>query len=155
MQSSSDSDIAGGSPGELDVIAINICASRLSVSTSNVVTVGHGPAAGTLGLIMSKVTFEERSVRVQPLASNNLALVEFTNILLSSLEENVGALSILLSIGPVARVDIFIEVGHDTFTVTVTTLPVAVVVADILVILLADTVLHVVNPRAGVLDGLL
>ena len=104
---------------------------------------------------MAKVALKVAAVRVDPLTADELAILELANVLLASLEVDVGALAVFLSIGPVARVDVLIRVGHDTFAVSLAILPVTVVLADLGVHLLADSVLVVVNPSALVLDWLL
>ena len=104
---------------------------------------------------MAEVALKVAAVRVDPLAADELAILELADVLLSRLEVDVGALAVLLSIGPVARVDVLVRVGHDAFAVPLPILPVTVVLADLGVHLLADSVLVVVNPGALVLDWLL
>ena len=104
---------------------------------------------------MTKVALEVAAVRVDPLAADELAILELADVLLSRLEVDVGALAVFLSIGPVTRVDVLVRVGHDAFAMPLAILPVAVVLADLGVHLLADSVLVVVNPGALVLDWLL
>ena len=106
-------------------------------------------------MIKAKVSLEIASIRIDPLASDKLAILELADVLLASFEVDVGALSVFLPVGPVSRVDIFVSVSHDTLAVSLTTLPVAIVLADLGVHLLADSMLVVVNPGALVLNGLL
>ena len=73
-----------------------------------------------------------------------------SNILLVSRCVRVRALTVFLSVLPVARVEVFIVVAHYAFTVALAVLPVAVVVAGAGVGLFADAVAEVVEPCAGV-----
>ena len=104
---------------------------------------------------MAKVALKVAAVRVDPLAAHKLAVLELADVLLARLEVDVSALAVLLAIGPVARVDVLVRVGHDAFAVPLAILPVAVVLADLRVHLLANSMLVVVNPGALVLDWLL
>ena len=106
-------------------------------------------------MVKSKVALEERTIGVEPFAARELSIFEGANILLTCLKEDVSALTVLLSVCPVAGVNILIEVSHDTLTMAVTTFPVSVVLANLCIHLFADTVLLVVNPGALVLDWLL
>ena len=146
--SSSVWNFTAGFPGELNLVSVDICALCLSVDTFDAVLVGEVPATLSLWLVEAEVAFEVWTVRIEPLAANKLSVLEVADVLLSRLEEDVSALSILLSIGPVARVDIFIQVGHDAFTVSVSIFPVPVIFTNLSIHLFADTVLLVVLPCA-------
>ena len=127
----------------------------MCVDSFHNVAIGKFPASSTLGLVESKVALECGAVGVKPLAVDKLSVLESSDVLLACLEENVGSLSIFLSIGPVAGVNIFIEVSHDALSVSVSVFPVAVVLAHLRVHLFANSVLAVVNPSALILDGFL
>jgi len=148
----SHSHVAASSPRELNLIAIDVCPLRLSVNSFDLVTVGEVPAANSLGLVKSELALEVRAVGVKPLSIDQLTVFEFSNIFLARFEENVRALSVFLSVFPVARVNIFIQVGHHTFSAPLSILPVAVVFTNLRVHLFADTVLAVVNPSTLVLN---
>lgn len=148
-------NIARSSPGELNLVSFNISTLRLRVDALDAVAVGEVPAARTLRLVETKVALEVGAVGVEPLSSDELSVLEIADILLSRLEEDVGSLTVLLSVRPVARVDVLFDVGHDTFSVPLSVLPVAVILAHLRVHLLADSVLAVVNPGALVLNGFL
>jgi hypothetical protein len=82
-----------------------------------------------------------------------LSLLVLPNVLLTSLLDDVGALAFFVPVLPVARVDIGVGVGHHTFTVTLTIFPVAVVISDTNVFLLANAVLLVGVPLSTVSDS--
>ena len=145
-------DVTSSPPRELNLVTIDVSTLCLGIDAINNVAVGKFPIANTLRLIESEVALEGGAVRVEPLALHELAILEVTNILLHCLLKDVGALTILLSAGPVTRVHIFINVGHHTLSVALTVFPVAVVLADSSVLLLANTVFAVVKPHAGVGD---
>ena len=112
------------------------------------------PATGTLRLVESEVALEVGAVRVQPLATDKLSILEVSDVLLSSLCEDVSALSIFLSTAPVTRVDIFIQVGHDALAVPLSRGPVPVIFTHLRIHLFADSILLVVRPRALVSNGI-
>ena len=155
--SSADSHchVAASSPRELNLVAFDICPLCLGVNSFDFVAVGEVPAASSLRLVKSELTLEVGAIRVEPLSSDQLTVFEFSNIFFTRLEENVRALSVFLSVFPVTRVDIFIQVGHYTFSAPLSVLPVAVVLTYFRVHLFADAVLAVVNPSALVLNWFL
>eukprot|EP00354_Favella_ehrenbergii_P010011 CAMPEP_0170466672 /NCGR_PEP_ID=MMETSP0123-20130129/10541_1 /TAXON_ID=182087 /ORGANISM="Favella ehrenbergii, Strain Fehren 1" /LENGTH=224 /DNA_ID=CAMNT_0010732853 /DNA_START=58 /DNA_END=730 /DNA_ORIENTATION=- len=145
------SNVARGSPGELNLVAVNIGALGLCVDALDDVAVCEFPAASSLGLVESEVALEEGTVGVEPFTFHELAVLEGANVFLARLLEDVGALAVLLASDPVARVDIFVDVGHDALAAALTILPVTVVLAHTSIFLLADAMLLVVNP--GTLVG--
>ena len=151
-------DIAGRLPREFDFIAVSVSPLRLRIDALNLVSVFKVPIASPLWLIKSEVALEVGAVGVEPLAADKLPVLKDADVLLTCLEENVCSLSFFLSIGPHARVDILIGVGHDTLAVSLSILPVAVILAHrfslrVTILLSANTVLLVVNPGALVRDG--
>ena len=148
-------NVACGPPRELNLVTIDVCTLCLRVDALNEVAVGEFPATSTLGLVESEVALEGGAVGVEPLALDELTVLEAANVLLHCLEEDVSALTVLLSSSPVAGVDISIQVGHDAFAVALTVFPVAVVLADLSVLLLANSVFAVVKPDTLISDGLL
>ena len=149
----SHGNVTGGSPRELNLVAVDVGALRLRVDALHHVAVGKVPASCSLRLVEPEVALEVGAVRVEPLAVDELSVFEFAHVLLACFEEDVGALAIFLSIGPVARVDVFVEVSHDSLAVPLAVLPVAVVLAHLGIHLLANAVLEVVNPGTLVLNG--
>jgi len=110
------------------------------------------PASGTLGLVLIEFSFEVATVRVNPLAADELSVLEVADVLLASLVHDVSAFAGLLSALPVSRVDVEVGVGHDTLSVALASLPVAVVVADVDVFLLADAGFLIIFPLADIGD---
>jgi hypothetical protein len=110
------------------------------------------PASGTLGLVLIEFSFEVASVRVNPLAADELSVLEVADVLLASLIDDVGAFAGLLSALPVAGVNVEVGVGHDTLTVAFAGLPVAVVVADVDVFLLTDAGFLIIFPLTDIGD---
>lgn len=104
------------------------------------------PLALALGLVVAEVSFEVGAVRVEPLARDELSIFEGTHVFLLGLPENVGALSVFVSVGPVARVHILVHVGHDAFSVAAPLFPVAVVFSHVFVSLFSNSRLLVVLP---------
>ena len=139
-------NVACGLPSKLDFFSINIGTLSLSVHSFYDISVSKVPLSLSFWLIKSEGAFEIGSVRISPLALYKISILEAANILLSSLLEDVSALSVFLSSGPVSRVDVFILVSHDSFAVTLAILPVAVIFTNIFVKLLANTVLLIVCP---------
>tara|TARA_B110000285_G_C14613741_1_gene376041 strand:+ start:249 stop:434 length:186 start_codon:yes stop_codon:yes gene_type:complete len=60
------------------------------------------PGTGSLRFVSVEVSFEISSVRVDPLAFDELALIELANVFFTSLEDDVGSFSVFLSLGPLA-----------------------------------------------------
>lgn len=143
-------DVTGSLPGELDFHAFDVCPLGLSVLAFNDVSVHEDPLARTLGLVLVELAFEVGAVGVDPLSSHQLPVLVVANVLLPSLVDDVGALAFLVAVDPLARVDIRIHVGHHALAVTVAVFPVAVVISDTNVLLLADAVLLVAVPLPAV-----
>ena len=76
-----------------------------------------------------------------------------TNVFLASFSKHISGFSVFLAKRPVSWVDVSIFVSHNSFAVTLTVLPVSVVVTDSFVVLLADTRLNVIFPGAIVEVG--
>ena len=95
-------NVTGSLPGELDLHAFDVCPLGLGVDSFNNVTVGEDPFTGTLGLVLVEFALEVRSVGINPLTSDELTVLVLANVLLTSLEHNVGALTFFVSIHPVA-----------------------------------------------------
>ena len=115
----------------------------------------HVPAfevPGTLALrhVIVKAAFEIGPVAVLPLALLHLALKELTNVLLPGSVENVGSLSLLLSLAPVAGVNVLVLVGHHSLSVTLVFTPVSVVGSHALVNHFANSAFQVVAPLSAV-----
>ena len=130
----------------------------LTVGALYFVSILEAPAALALWLIIVEAALEASLVRVDPLALDHLALHENANVLLSGLLKDVSSFSVLFALFPVSRVDIFVLIGHDTFTVAFVLFPVAVVGTDlttvlITVLLFANAALHTAAPFALVGDG--
>lgn len=139
-------NVGSGRPGELDFVTVNVAALRLRVAPLHDVSICKVPLALSFRLIVAKVALKEGAVRVKPLATDKLSIFEGADIFFFSLEEDVGALAVLVAICPAARVHILVQVGHDSFAVTTTLLPVAVVFAHILIRLFSNSRLLVVLP---------
>jgi len=143
-------NVTGSLPGELDFHAFDVRPLGLSVLAFNDVSVDEDPLAGTLRLVLVEFAFEVGAVGVDPLSSDQLAVLVVANVLLTSLVDDVGAFAFLVAVDPLARIDIRILVGHDTLAVTVAVFPVAVVSSDTNVHLLTDAVLLVAVPLPAV-----
>jgi hypothetical protein len=147
------SDVAGSGPGELDLHSFDVGTLSLCVDSFDHVTVDEDPLAGTLGLVLVEFALEVGAVRVDPLSSDELSVFVLANVLLAGLEDDVGALAFFVSVWPLTGVDIRINVRHDALSVTVAVLPVAVVISDANVLLLADAVLLVAVPLTAIGNG--
>ena len=105
-------------------------------------------------MIIVEVALKESSIGVQPFATNKLAVLEHTDVLHSSLLENVSTLSIFLSVLPLSRVNVtglaLGGVDHDSFTVSLSVKPVSVVASEAGIDLFSDSVLLIVSPGARV-----
>ena len=126
----------------------------MCIDSLDAVAISEVPAAGALRLIETELAGEVGAVRVLPFAVDELSVFESSNILLLGVVEDVGSLSVFLAICPVSRIDIFIKVGHDTLTMSLTILPVTVVVTNLSIRLSADTVLLVALPLSLISDRL-
>ena len=89
-------------PCQLNFCGVDIGALHLSVGAFGSSAVGVMPGTSSLRFVSVEISFEISSVRVDPLAFYELALIELANVFLSSLEDDVGSLSVLLSLGPLA-----------------------------------------------------
>jgi len=145
-------NVAGSLPGKLDLITWNISTLSLGVDTLDNVSVGEVPFTLSLWLVKSEGALEVGTVGISPLSVHEVAILETSNVLLSCLFEDVSTLSVLLSLSPVARVDVLVLVSHHAFSVTFTLLPVAVILTDILVCLFTDSALLIVFPGALICD---
>ena len=101
-------------PSQFNFCSVDIGALHLSVGTRSLSTVGVVPGTCSLRLVSIEVSLEIGAVRVNPLAGDEFAFIEFSNVLLASLEHNVGSLAVLLAFGPLAGEDILVFVSHDT-----------------------------------------
>ena len=86
------------------------------------------------------------------MALDEAPILEQTNEFFTCLFDDVGALTIFLPGIPVSRVDVFVFVCHHSFSMTLVILPVAVILANVLVSSFADAVLLVVLPLTLVCD---
>ena len=120
----------------------------MAIISLNFVTIGHVPCTHALRLIVTEIAFEEGSVRVDPFSFRDLSVFECSYEFLSGLVDDVSSLSVFLAIGPVARVDVFIGISHDTLSMSLSILPIAVIFTDLWVRLFTNTMLHVVDPGA-------
>lgn len=85
-----------------------------------------------------------------PLTSEHLAVRELANVLLIGGSKGVSALSVFLSTAPVARVQIVVEVGHNTLAMAFIINPVAVVLSHARIRLFTDAGLEILRPCAFV-----
>ena len=115
------------------------------------------PLAGALRHIVVEGALEVAAVRVLPSALDQLALLVATHKLLARLVENVSALAFLLTVGPLARVNVLVRVVHHALAVTLSILPVAIISAHSAISLFADAALQIVFPATviGVCDWIL
>ena len=139
------SDIASCLPTELDqVVLVHISPLDLGVVAGDNVAVLEMPLTVTFWLIIVEVALEVCLIWIDPLAGDELSIFEGAHILHASVLEDVGALAVLFTILPLARVDVLILVNHNSLTMSVAFFPVTIVGADTSIVLLADTVLLVV-----------
>ena len=104
------------------------------------------PLAVALRLIIVKLAFKVRLVRVDPLSLHQLARLEGAHVLHSCVFEDVGSLSVFLALFPLPRVNVLIGVNHNSLAMPLAQFPVAVVGADSGVELLAYSMLLVILP---------
>ena len=141
-----------GGPRQLDlVLVVHVGALDLRVGTPANVAVGKVPQTLALRLVVLEVADEVSAIFVDPLAVLHGARLERTLVLHAGLEEDIGALTVLLATSPLARVDILVLINEGALTVTKAVLPVAVVRTLAREDLLADTILHVVGPATNIL----
>jgi predicted ATPase len=115
----------------------------LLIDALNLVSVGKGPLTSSLGLVVVEISLEAGSIGIAPQAFDHLASAPVTHVLFSCLKENESSLSFLAPLNPGAGVNVLVDVLHDTFTVSLATLPVAVVHANTGVGLFSNSVLLV------------
>ena len=120
----------------------------MAIVALNFVTICHVPGTHALWLIVTEIALEEGPVGVDPFSFRDLSVFECSYEFLSGLVDDVSSLSVFLAIGPVARVDVFIGISHDTLSMSLSILPVAVIFTDLWVRLFTNTMLHVVDPGA-------
>ena len=106
------------------------------------------PNAVALWFVVLKATLEVDSIGVDPSAIVQLALLPVAGHLHARLLEQVCAIAVFVAILPPARVHVTVLVGEDALTMAATVFPVAVVLANIVVELLADATFGVGNPAA-------
>ena len=137
-------------PSKLDIVLsfLSLRLPCLCVESINFVPILKNPFTVALGFVVVEVASEVTSIRILPLATNHLTLQELTHEFLSRLGKYISSLSVFLTVRPVARVDVSIFVGHDSFSMSLPILPVAVVVTDSFVVLFADSRLKIVLPRS-------
>ena len=128
------------------ILTLSLC--LLLESALQSVAILEEPGAGALWFVVLEATLEVDAVGIDPLALQQLALGPLTSHFHARCLEDVGAVALLLTVLPPAGVDIAIDVSESALTVTTAILPVAVVLADISVDLLADAALHVLFPAA-------
>ena len=116
----------------------------LLIDALNLVSVGKGPLTSSLGLVVVEISLEAGSIGIAPQAFDHLASAPVTHVLFACLEENESSLSFLAALDPRAGVNVLVDVLHDTLTVTLAALPVAVVNANTGVDLFSNSVLLVV-----------
>jgi len=101
------------------------------------------PFAFALWLVVVKLACELGAVGIFPLSLRNLAIIPFSYEFHSCLEEYICTLSMLLTIFPVSRVDILVNIGHDSFTVSEVIFPVTVVCALSYIDHFTNAMLHI------------
>ena len=106
------------------------------------------PNAVALWFVVLKATLEVDSIGVDPSAIVQLALLPVAGHFHARLFEQVCAIAVFVAILPPARVHVTVLVSEDALTMAATVLPVAVVLANIVVELLADATFGVGNPAA-------
>ena len=140
-------------PSNFNVVRTVFNLACLSVASLYLVTIFKEPSAGTLRLIVVETALEVGPVRVDPLSRHHLSLHEVAYKFLTSFLKDIGALTVLLPVGPVARVHIVVLIGHNTLAVTLIILPVAVIDANVQVDLFANAALLALFPLARVSNG--
>ena len=114
------------------------------------------PGTFAHGLVVLEVSLPVEAVRVDPLSGLHLALLPGSNQFHACFLKNIGAVTLLLTEAPPARINITgFLIGEDTFSVALTVLPVTMVLTDVVVDHLADAVSSVGLPLALVLVALL
>ena len=104
------------------------------------------PAAVALWLIIIEITLKVSSILVEPLSVDHLAILELTHVFHACLLKDVRAIAILLAIFPLARVDVLVFIDHDTFSVSLSILPVAVIATNTCIDLHSNSVFVIVCP---------
>ena len=104
------------------------------------------PDAFALWFVVLEAALEVDSVGVDPSAIVQLALLPVAGHLHARFLEQVSAIAVFVAVLPPARVHVAVLVSEDALTMAATVLPVAVVLANIVVELLADATFGVGNP---------
>lgn len=138
-------------PGQFDIIfAFDICPLNLGVVALDHVSIFEVPFATSLWFVVVEVAFEVGAVGVQPLSRYNLTAFVGAHVLHAGFVEDVSARSFLLACLPLARVDVLVDVDHDALSMPLAILPVAVILADSVIILLAYAVLLIIEPVSAI-----
>lgn len=141
------SDVRSGLPAQLDdVFRSHVSPLDLLVLTVYKISVLEIPFSMSLWLIIIEVALEESAVWIEPLSIYHLATFPAANILHASLFENICSSSILLATFPLSRVDIFIFIYHDSFSVPLAIFPMTVILSYSSIGLLPYTMLIVIEP---------
>ena len=155
-ESSSDeslafSDIRSGLPAQLDdMVRLNISPGNLSILSIYAISVLEIPFSVSLWLIIIEVALEEGAVWIQPFSLGHLSTSPGSNVFHASLFENISTLAVFLSFFPLSGIDIFIIIYHDSFSVSFTLFPMAVILSYSCVGLLAYTVFIIFEPSSFV-----
>ena len=128
-------------PGELYLVFVfHVGSLYLCIVSVYLVSVFEMPSSFTLWLIVIKGSLEVRTVWIDPFTLDELSRFEQADILHTGLIEHISALAVFLSILPLSRVDVFIGVNHNSFSVSLAIQPVTIVLSNIEVRLLSNAV---------------
>ena len=108
------------------------------------------PSALALWFVIIEVAFKVGSVRIEPLALDELSVFKCADVLHPRLLEHIRALPFLLAILPLTGVDVFVLVDHYALAMPFAVFPISVVLAYSEVSLLTDPVLVVVFPVSAI-----
>ena len=137
-------------PCKFDFISVNISSFHLSVDTLNNISIFKMPFTNTFWLIIVKISFEKRSIWILPLSDSEISRFEIANEFHTCISEYISTFSVFVAKLPLTRVNVFININHNSFTMFLSILPVSIVMTQWMIILFAYTMFFVLFPLSSV-----
>ena len=112
----------------------------LEVNSFDLVSILETPFAYTFRKIIFEITFEKWAIWIQPFSMDNLSCSKGSDELHPCCIEYICTLSIFFTIFPFARIDVSVNIFHNTLTVFFSVFPISVIVTLSNIVLFSDSV---------------
>ena len=130
------------------IFLIYICSFNLSIYTFDNIFIFKVPHSCSFRLVIIKVTFKESTIWIYPLSFNKLTWFEASNVFHACLFKNIGTLPIFFAIVPLSWINIFIDINHDSLSISLPVLPISIIGSYSIVYLLTNTMFIICLPWA-------